>query len=68
MILMLERVWNLIAWYLRPLFKWLLRKTTRLCEMQRVCYGQPAGALRAIGVGESDRVREGTVWCRFVSA
>ena len=52
MMLMLERVWNLIAWYLRPLFKWLLRKTTRLCEMQRICYGQPAGALRSIGVGE----------------
>ncbi|XP_043191742.1 ELMO domain-containing protein 2-like [Amphibalanus amphitrite] len=53
MMLMLERVWNLIAWYLRPLFKWLLRKTTRLCEMQRICYGQPAGALRSIGVEES---------------
>ena len=38
--------------YFRPLMKWFLRATTRLCELQRVCYGQTPGAQRTISVGE----------------
>lgn len=37
-------------WFLRPLIKWFLRKTTKLCELQRVCYGEPSGATRTLGV------------------
>lgn len=39
--------------YTRPAIKWLLRKTTGLCELQRTCYYEPAGAPRIIGVEES---------------
>ena len=35
----------------RPLVKWFLRQTTRLCELQRICYGEPSGAPRTIAVG-----------------
>nr|CAG4641917.1 EOG090X0AMT [Eurycercus lamellatus] len=34
----------------RPLIKWILRRTTGLCELQRTCYCEPAGASRIIGV------------------
>ena len=37
----------------RPLVKWFLRQTTRLCELQRICYGETSGAPRTIAVGES---------------
>lgn len=41
---------NLIYLYLRPLIKWFLHRFTRLCELQRICYGQPEGASRTKGV------------------
>lgn len=45
---------DLICYYtycfLRPLLKWFLRKTTKLCELQRVCYGHPSGAPRTLAV------------------
>ena len=41
-----------LSWYLRPLVKWFLRQTTRLCELQRICYGEASGAPRTIAVGE----------------
>ncbi|KAG4069515.1 hypothetical protein HA402_006881 [Bradysia odoriphaga] len=44
---------NIIYLYLRPLIKWFLRRFTRLCELQRICYGQPAGAPRAKAVETS---------------
>ncbi|KAK3911998.1 ELMO domain-containing protein 1 [Frankliniella fusca] len=37
-------------WFFRPLIKWFLRKTTKLCELQRICYGEPSGASRTLGV------------------
>ena len=43
---------SVISWYLRPLIKWFLRQATRLCELQRVCYGETGGAPRTIAVGE----------------
>lgn len=47
----LKPVWYTLYFaYVRPLFKWLLRKTTRLCEMQRICYGEKHGAARSLGI------------------
>ncbi|KAG6459082.1 ELMO domain-containing protein 2 [Manduca sexta] len=46
-------VWSLLQWYLRPIIKWLLRKTTKLCELQRICYGDKAGAARTCNVEKS---------------
>lgn len=44
-----------IYWHLRKLIKWFLRKTTKLCELQRICYTQPAGACRTSNVERSLR-------------
>lgn len=54
-------MWTILEWYLRPFIKWFLRKTTRLCELQRICYGSKIGAARNIGVEKSlmlSRTRE----------
>lgn len=50
---LVTQIVNLVCWYLRPLIKWFLRKTTRLCELQRVCYGEPNGAARTLGIETS---------------
>ena len=42
--------------YLRPVIKWFLRVTTRLSELQRICYGQSPGAQRTCAVGKCSRV------------
>lgn len=39
--------------YLRPLIKWFLRRTTHLCELQRVVYATSPGAERTLGVEKS---------------
>ncbi|KAJ9585830.1 hypothetical protein L9F63_020532 [Diploptera punctata] len=49
----LNSLLSLISWYFRPLVKWFLNKTTRLCELQRICYGEKAGAPRDLGVENS---------------
>ncbi|XP_061711241.1 ELMO domain-containing protein 2 [Cydia pomonella] len=46
-------VWSVLQWYLRPFIKWFLRKTTRLCELQRICYGDKPGAERSCNVERS---------------
>ncbi|KAM3967252.1 ELMO domain-containing protein 2 [Aphomia sociella] len=46
-------LWAVLQWYLRPFIKWFLRKTTRLCELQRICYGEKAGAPRTCNVEKS---------------
>lgn len=46
-------IWSLLQWYMRPFIKWFLRKTTRLCELQRICYGEEKGAARSIKVETS---------------
>lgn len=46
-------IWAVLQWYLRPFIKWFLRKTTRLCELQRICYGDKPGASRACNVEKS---------------
>ncbi|XP_063847540.1 ELMO domain-containing protein 2-like [Scylla paramamosain] len=43
-------VWVTVYWWVRPMVKWLLRRTTGLCELQRVCYGEQRGAQRTQGV------------------
>lgn len=43
-------IFTYLYWYFRPLIKWFLRRTTRLCELQRICYGEPAGAPRSLAV------------------
>ncbi|KAK9504453.1 hypothetical protein O3M35_010779 [Rhynocoris fuscipes] len=34
----------------RSFLKWILRKTTKLCELQRICYGMPSGCSRSQAV------------------
>jgi len=50
---LITQIINFIYWYLKPLVKWFLRKTTRLCELQRVCYGELTGAPRTLAVENS---------------
>ncbi|XP_063226635.1 ELMO domain-containing protein 2 [Bacillus rossius redtenbacheri] len=47
---MLASLCTLIYWYLRPFIKWFLRRTTKLCEIQRICYGERPGAPRTLKV------------------
>lgn len=37
---------ELFYFYIRPIVKWILRKLTRLCELQRICYGAEEGSVR----------------------
>ncbi|XP_026737375.1 ELMO domain-containing protein 2 [Trichoplusia ni] len=46
-------LWSALQWYLRPFIKWFLRKTTQLCELQRICYGDKAGSERTRNVEKS---------------
>ncbi|EFN64556.1 ELMO domain-containing protein 2 [Camponotus floridanus] len=50
---MFKYIWTLVYWYFRPFVKWFLRHTTQMCELQRICYGQPSGAPRAFAIEES---------------
>jgi len=50
---LISQIISAICWYFRPLVKWFLRQTTRLCELQRICYGEPSGAPRTIAVEDS---------------
>ena len=49
---LLQNLYVWLCWYFRPAIKWFLRQTTRLCELQRICYGEAPGALRTMGVGK----------------
>ncbi|XP_018327865.1 ELMO domain-containing protein 2 [Agrilus planipennis] len=46
-------LWLLIKSWLHSLFKWFLRTTTKLCELQRICYGHMRGAGRFINTERS---------------
>uniref|UniRef100_S4NI36 ELMO domain-containing protein 2 n=1 Tax=Pararge aegeria TaxID=116150 RepID=S4NI36_9NEOP len=46
-------LWSVLQWYLRPFIKWFLRKTTNLCELQRICYGDREGAQRTCNIEKS---------------
>lgn len=43
----LDKFISLIFVYIRPFIKWFLHTFTRLCELQRICYGAQAGASRS---------------------
>lgn len=43
-------IWWIFENYFRPILKWILRRTTGLCELQRICYGEISGAPRVHGV------------------
>lgn len=46
-------IFHAISYYARPLIKGILRRFTRLCELQRICYGLPSGAPRTLAVENS---------------
>ncbi|XP_032512847.2 ELMO domain-containing protein 2 [Danaus plexippus] len=46
-------LYSVLQWYFRPFIKWFLRKTTRLCELQRICYGDRVGAQRTCNIENS---------------
>lgn len=46
-------IFPLIYAYVRPLIKWFLRRFTRLCELQRICYGYEKGACRKKAIEQS---------------
>ncbi|KAI9579678.1 ELMO domain-containing protein 2 [Glossina fuscipes] len=41
-----EKLFPFICKYMRPFMKWFLHTFTRLCELQRICYGAQPGARR----------------------
>lgn len=41
---------NAVKWYVRLIVKWFLRKTTKSCELQRLCYTQSLGAPRTLRI------------------
>ena len=49
-------LWQTFKTYLylvfRTIIKWFLRKTTKLCELQRLCYANNFGAKRTKAVGK----------------
>lgn len=53
--LIFNRIFAFLYFYLRPFIKWFLHKFTRLCELQRICYGAEPGASRTKQVERSLR-------------
>lgn len=47
-------IWSLfltfVLRFFRPLIKGFLRLSTRLCELQRICYGEAPGAPRTLAI------------------
>ena len=50
---LLDRILPFIFVYIRPFIKWFLHTFTRLCELQRLCYGAQAGSSRTKQVERS---------------
>lgn len=50
---LIDYMFALVLFYLRPIIKFFLRKTTGLCELQRVCYGTSPGAERTLQIEQS---------------
>lgn len=46
-------IFSLLYAYVRPVIKWFLRHFTRLCELQRICYGEELGAKRKKAIENS---------------
>lgn len=51
--MILANYFDVIYLYIRPLIKWFLHKFTKLCELQRLCYGCEAGSKRVRKVERS---------------
>lgn len=49
----LDKILPFIFVYIRPFIKWFLHTFTRLCELQRICYGATSGASRTRQVERS---------------
>ncbi|CAL4076382.1 unnamed protein product, partial [Meganyctiphanes norvegica] len=47
---MFSVIWTTLYWWTRPFIKWFLRHSTKLCELQRICYGEYPGAQRTRAV------------------
>lgn len=47
-----QYVWKTVKDYTWRTIKWLLRKLTHLCELQRIIYGELPGAKRFLLVGK----------------
>ncbi|CAG9853763.1 unnamed protein product [Phyllotreta striolata] len=45
--------WWIVTYYFRSAVKWFLRKTTGLCELQRICYGEIRGPQRTHAIERS---------------
>ena len=52
---MIRYIWSVVCWYFRSFVKWILRLTTGMCELQRICYGEIAGASRTLALERSLR-------------
>lgn len=52
-----DKMWAIFSFvytfYARPFIKWFLRRFTRLCELQRICYGMEPGSKRKKAVEKS---------------
>jgi hypothetical protein len=48
-----QTIKSFIYFYIRCLIKIILRKTTKLCELQRICYADNCGSVRTKSVGLS---------------
>lgn len=46
----IHSIFTIAYYYVRPLIKWFLRKTTNLCELQRICYGEVPRSPRILAV------------------
>lgn len=68
---MFNQLISIVYFYLRPVLKWFLHKCTKLCEIQRICYGKPDGAPRINAVERSLRLTRTTAlqdMTRFLDA
>lgn len=50
MLSILNSLLSYVYFCIRPVIKWILRKTTKLCELQRICYGDEKGAKRTLNI------------------
>lgn len=57
---MYNNVFNIVYLFVRPLVKWFLHKFTKLCELQRICYGAPTTAERVTKVKRSLELSKNT--------
>lgn len=62
-----KQLYAFLIWWGRPIVKGVLRRLTGLCELQRICYGEPVGAARTIAAERSLRLSSLTAIRAMVS-